>query len=62
MGQKPTGEDKSKVLTFFLLAFPTLLIIMMAQLAPQTWWAWTLIAVYQFVMLKQFLDKYYEVM
>jgi len=62
MGQKPTGEDKSKVLTFFLLAFPTLLIIMMAQLAPQTWWAWILIAVYQFVMLKQFLDKYYEVM
>lgn len=62
MAKKPTGEDKSKVLTFFLLAFPTLLIIALAQLAPGTWWALLLLAIYQFIMLKQFLDRYYEVM
>ena len=56
-------EDKSKVLTFFLLAFPTLLIVALAQLAPgDTWWALILIAIYQFILLKQFLDRYCEVM
>jgi len=59
---KQITEDRPKVLTFFLLAFPTLLIVALAQLEPSTWWAQVIIAFYQFVMLKQFLDRYYEVM
>ena len=55
-------EEKSKVLTFFILSFPTILIIALAMLAPGTWWAWIVVAIYQFIVLKQFLDKYYEVM
>jgi phosphatidylglycerophosphate synthase len=52
-----------KVLTFFLLGFPTLLIIALAMISPaETWWAWILLALYQFIMLKQFIDRYYEVL
>lgn len=51
-----------KVRTFFLISSPTLLIIALAMINPQdTWWAWILIAVYQFIMLKQFVDQYHEV-
>jgi len=59
---KMEKKPDSKVLSFFLIAFPTLLIIALQQLTPSAWWASVLIAIYQFIMLKQFLDKYYEVM
>jgi len=60
-----TKQDEPKVdkkiLTFFLIAFPTLLIIALGMLNPNAWWAQILLAFYQFVLLKQFLDNYYEV-
>ena len=59
--EKPK-KDK-KMLTFFLIAFPTLLVIAIGQL---TWyWGWLIqimIAFYQFILLKQYLDNYYEVL
>jgi len=59
--KKPKKVDK-KMLTFFLIAFPTLLIIALGMLSPAAWWAQILLAFYQFVLLKQFLDNYYEVL
>jgi len=59
--EKPKSVDK-KILTFFLIAFPTLLIIALGMLVPAAWWAQVLLAFYQFVLLKQFLDNYYEVL
>jgi len=58
---EPTRVDK-KILTFFLIAFPTLLIIAISMITPQGWWAQILLAFYQFILLKQFLDNYYEVL
>lgn len=55
-------EERSKALSFLMLAFPTLLIIAIMMLTPSAWWATLLLAIYQFIMLKQFLDKYYEEM
>jgi len=57
---KQTKVDK-KILTFFLIAFPTLLIIALGMLS-NAWWAQILLAFYQFILLKQFLDNYYEVL
>ena len=59
--KKQKSVDK-KILTFFLIAFPTLLIIALGMLTPSGWWAQVLLAFYQFVLLKQFLDNYYEVL
>jgi len=63
---KPETKSKTKVdkkmLTFFLIAFPTLLVIALGMLSPNSWWAQILLAFYQFVLLKQFLDNYYEVL
>ena len=61
MEQKKEKRVDKKILTFFLIAFPTLLIISLGYLVPNTWWAQIAIAVYQFILLKQFLDNYYEV-
>lgn len=62
---KARKPDK-KVFSFFILAFPTILIVILATLLPaELWWAtflYIVIAVYQFLMLKQFLDNYYETM
>jgi len=51
-----------KVLTFFILAFPTLLIILMGLLlgSESSWIIQILLAFFQFVLLKQFLDNYYN--
>ena len=51
-----------KILTFFLIAFPTILIIALSMINPTTWWAQSALAIYQFILLKQFLDNYYEVL
>jgi len=56
---KQKKVDK-KILTFFLISFPTLLIIALSMITPSAWWAQILLAFYQFVLLKQFLDNYYE--
>ena len=59
---KKQGRKKAdpRVRTFFLLAFPTLLIIALAMINPDTWWSWIILAVYQFVLLKQFVDQHYD--
>lgn len=50
-----------KVLSFFALGFPTLVIIILGILfGSETWIIQILIAVYQFILLKQYLDNYYE--
>lgn len=58
--KKATEKDKKKVLSFFLLGFPTLIIITLMMLIPDAWYVAILIAVYQFITLKQFIDQYYE--
>jgi len=60
MEKKQTQKVDKKMLTFFLIAFPTLLIIALSMLTHNGWWAQILLAFYQFVLLKQFLDNYYE--
>lgn len=54
--------EKNKMLSFFLIAFPTLLIIGILRISPKAWWVTIILAIYQFVLLKQFVDKYYEEM
>lgn len=60
-------KPDKKVFSFFIIAFPTILIIVLALLLPASefWWAaflYIAIAVYQFLMLKQFLDNYYDIL
>ena len=58
--EKQPKEVDKKVLGFFVLAFPTILIVIFSMLAPGLWWANIFLAIYQFIMLKQFLDNYYQ--
>ena len=54
-----------KVRTFFVLAFPTIIIIaiaMLLQLNINSASIMIVLAVYQFLMLKQFVDQYHEVL
>ena len=60
--KKESKKVDKKILTFFLIAFPTLLVIALGILYPGTWLVQILIAFYQFVLLKQYLDNYYEVL
>lgn len=53
-------EVDKKVFSFFVLAFPTILIVIFSMLAPKLWWANIFLAIYQFILLKQFLDNYYK--
>ena len=54
--------DKS-VLTFFLIAFPTILIIIVGLMASKLGWVIQIaLAIYQFLVLKQFVDNYYDLM
>jgi len=62
MKKQETKKVDKKMLTFFLIAFPTILVIALGMLSTGTWWAQILLAFYQFVLLKQFLDNYYEVL
>jgi|TARA_R100000750_G_scaffold3588_1_gene2931 hypothetical protein len=63
----PKKGDK-KVWSFFVLAFPTVLIIVLGnqQLFPGSipgqLWTICCLAFYQFIILKQFLDTYYELL
>ena len=59
--QIPKKPVDKKILTFFLIAFPTLIIIAVSMLINDGWWVQILLAIYQFILLKQFLDNYYEV-
>jgi len=58
---KKTPLNK-KVLTFFMISFPTVLIVAISYLAPKAWWAQILLAIYQFIILEQFVENYYEVL
>ena len=56
--------DKS-VLSFFIIGFPTLLIIVAGVLMRESHYLMVVIiqivlALYQFITLKQFLDNYYK--
>ena len=62
MEKKKVARVDKKVLTFFLIAFPTLLIIAIGMFYESIWWVQILFAIYQFILLKQFLDNYYEVL
>jgi hypothetical protein len=62
MEQKEPKKVDKKMLTFFLIAFPTLLVIALGMLSPDSWWAQILLAFYQFILLKKFLDTHYEVL
>ena len=45
MGKRRTKQQvDKKILTFFLIAFPTLLIIALSMLVPDAWWAQILLA------------------
>ena len=62
MKKKTEKHPDKKVFSFFVLAFPTILIVCFGLLLPNTSWVALikiLLAMYQFVMLKQFLDDYY---
>jgi len=54
--------DKS-VLSFFLIAFPTVVIILVGIIGGRFYWLIQIVlAIYQLVTLKQFIDSYYDVM
>ena len=53
-------NNKSAVLSFFLIMFPTVLIVLIGMLYQDGWWIMIALAFYQLVMLKQFIDKYYN--
>ena len=51
------------VLSFFLLSFPTFLIILVGMMEGTYYWLIQIaLAIYQLVTLKQFIDSYYDVM
>lgn len=62
--QEPTVETKQKFLTYFLLFFPTILIIAIPGIINGSLMLTIsikiLLAFYQFVALKTFVDKHYE--
>jgi len=61
MVKKENKRVDKKILSFFLIAFPTLLIVALSMLAD-VWWAEILLALFQFILLKRFLDEYYDVL
>ena len=67
MGNKINHNNKTNkeinrgVLSFFMLGFPTVIIICLSMLIENSWWVQILLAIFQFIMLKQFMDSYYEV-
>jgi len=59
--QKEIPKNR-KVLSFFMLGFPTLIIIAVGNATIWLSGIQILLALYQFILIKQFLDDYYEVM
>lgn len=62
---KAPKKTDPKVRTFFLLSFPSVVITTVAMLFPvdvKTAIIMMMLMVYQFLMLKQFVDQYHEVM
>ena len=60
--KKSKGVDK-KVLSFFMLGFPTVIIIVLNLLVQgYVIWIQLVVAIYQFVLLKQFIDNYYKLL
>jgi len=57
---KKIQTDK-KILSFFIISFPMVLVVALGMLS-NAWWAQILLAFFQFILLKQFLDNYYEVL
>lgn len=59
--RKPTKQEKQRILSFFLIMFPTLVVIILGRLSPEAWAVSILIAFWQMVMVKQFIDEYYSI-
>lgn len=57
---KAQVKTDKKIWSFFMIAFPTVLIIGIMMMTPSAWWVTIILAFYQFILLKQFLDTYYE--
>lgn len=57
LNEEEKMSNKNKVLTFFLLAFPTVIIAAIDDLYVKI-----ALVLYQFIMLKQYIDRYYEVL
>ncbi len=53
-------QVNKKILSFFMLAFPTVIIVLIGLFMPNPVWVQVVLAFYQFVLMKQFLDTYYE--
>ena len=63
MGKKEKVPLDKSVLTFFLIAFPTILIIIVGLMEARFGWLIQIaLAIYQFLVLKQFVDNYYDLM
>lgn len=62
MEQKKGKEKDRKTLSFFLIGFPTILIIAQSILYPTSWFVSIALGIYQLLVLKQFLDDYYKVL
>lgn len=65
MRKKEKIKPDPKVRSFFILAFPTIVIVALSMLFTmdvKTAAIVILLAVYQFLMLKQFVDQYHEVL
>ena len=58
--EKKKKKTDKKVLSFFLLMFPTIIIVAIGMLSASAWWVMVALAFYQAIMLKQFLDTYYD--
>ena len=56
----PIKKKDRKTSSFFLIALPTLVIAMLNDSTVTIWAVKIVLAIYQFIMLKQFLDDYYE--
>jgi len=60
---KRTKEVDKPVFSFLLIGFPTFLIIFLGVFLQEgTLWVQILVACYQFIILKQFIDQYYKIL
>ena len=61
----PRVQKDPKVRSFFILAFPSVVVIILAMwftVDVKTSVVMMILAIYQFLLLKQFVDQYHEVL
>ncbi|MFW6130038.1 MAG: hypothetical protein ACOC56_02565 [Atribacterota bacterium] len=59
MKQEKKAVDK-KTLSFFLIGTPTIIIVFLMMVPKFYWIAAMVLAFYQLILLKQFLENYYD--